>query len=49
MNENCNNNFRVLLFYKYVEVSNPEAIVNEQLEWALPTILKEGFSLPKKV
>jgi len=40
MNENCNNNYRVLLFYKYVEVSNPEDIVNEQLEWCIDNDIK---------
>lgn len=28
-------NYRVLLFYKYVDVPDPERIVNEQLEWCL--------------
>ena len=40
MNENCKNKYRVLLFYKYVEVSNPEDIVNEQLEWCIANDIK---------
>jgi len=33
-------NYRVLLFYKYVEVENPEEIVKEHLEWCLANDIK---------
>ena len=33
-------NFRVLLFYKYVQVKNPDLIVNEHLDWCLQKDIK---------
>ncbi len=33
-------NFRVLLFYKYVDLDNPEEIVNEHLQWCLSNEIK---------
>jgi UPF0176 protein len=33
-------NYKVLLFYKYVDVKNPGLIVNEQLEWCLRNDIK---------
>jgi UPF0176 protein len=33
-------NFKVLLFYKYVQVKNPDLIVNEHLEWCLQNDIK---------
>jgi UPF0176 protein len=33
-------NFKVLLFYKYVRVENPEQIVQEQLQWCLRNDIK---------
>ena len=32
--------FRVLLFYKYVELTDPEKIVNEHLQWCLQNDIK---------
>ncbi|HSW54434.1 MAG TPA: rhodanese-related sulfurtransferase [Ignavibacteriaceae bacterium] len=34
------NNFKVLLFYKYVQVQNPNLIVNEHLDWCLQNDIK---------
>ncbi len=33
-------NYRVLLFYKYAEIENPEEIVKEHLEWCLANDIK---------
>lgn len=33
-------NFKVLLFYKYVQVKNPDLIVNEHLDWCLQNDIK---------
>ena len=33
-------NYRVLLFYKYVDVDNPEEIVNEHKQWCLANDIK---------
>ncbi len=33
-------NFKVLLFYKYVQVQNPDLIVNEHLDWCLQNDIK---------
>lgn len=33
-------NYKVLLFYKYVELENPEEIVNAQLEWCISNDIK---------
>ena len=33
-------NYRVLLFYKYVEVKNPDEIVKEHLDWCLANDIK---------
>ena len=33
-------NYKILLFYKYVEVDNPELIANEHLEWCLKNDIK---------
>ena len=33
-------NYRVLLFYKYVDVDNPDVIVNEHLQWCLSYDIK---------
>ena len=34
------NSYKVILFYKYVEVENPEVIVNLHLEWCLTNDIK---------
>lgn len=34
------NNYRVLLFYKYVNVDEPEQVVKEQLEWCFANNIK---------
>lgn len=33
-------NYRVLLFYKYVRVENPQAVVNEHLNWCIQNEIK---------
>ena len=33
-------NYRVLLFYKYIDLDNPEEIVNEHLQWCLSNEIK---------
>ena len=33
-------NYRVLLFYKYVPVENPQAVVDEHLQWCLQNDIK---------
>jgi UPF0176 protein len=33
-------NYKILLFYKYVEVDNPELIANEHLKWCLKNDIK---------
>jgi UPF0176 protein len=41
-------NYRVLLFYKYVDVDNPEEIVNEHLQWCLANDIKGRVSFAKE-
>ncbi|HEY7751139.1 MAG TPA: hypothetical protein VH917_02515, partial [Ignavibacteriaceae bacterium] len=41
-------NYKVILFYKYVEVKNPEQIVNEHLQWCLQNEIKGRIFIAKE-
>jgi len=41
-------NYKILLFYKYVEVGNPELIADEHLKWSLKNDIKGRVSLAKE-
>jgi UPF0176 protein len=34
------NKYKILLFYKYVNLDNPEAIVSSHIEWCLKNDIK---------